>query len=263
MLLNWQQINAVQHSFRLAKALEAAAAAAEIQRHYFGATVSVRLKDDRSPVTVADLESEQAIRNVLQQAFPDDGIYGEEQGRSAMDADYVWLVDPLDGTKSFVRGYPFFSVQIALRRGQELVLGVSHAPVFDEVACAERGRGATLNGEPIRTSKIDELRDISLSVGNIHSLAAGPRWTAFGRLISQVSRIRGYGDFYHYHLLAAGKIDAVVESDVNILDIAALSVIVEEAGGRFTDLSGGRIGMDTTSVLATNGPLHEQIRQWL
>ena len=253
----------MQHSERLGKALEAAAAAADIQRHYFGADFDVAIKDDRSPVTVADTESETAIRSILASAFPDDGFFGEEQGATGMDAEYVWLIDPLDGTKSFVRGYPFFSVQIALRRNREIVLGVSNAPVFNEIACAERGAGATLNGEPLQTSSLSEIEDIALSAGNVHTLAAGPRWNSFGRLVSQVSRIRGYGDFYHYHLLAAGRIDAVVESDVNILDIAALSVIVEEAGGRFTDISGGRIGLDTTTVLATNGVVHEKVLQWL
>ncbi|MBT8144554.1 MAG: inositol-phosphate phosphatase [Gammaproteobacteria bacterium] len=253
----------MQHSERLNKALEAAAAAADIQKHYYGTGVAVDIKDDRSPVTVADRESETTIRNILSAAFPQDGFYGEEHGRSDMDADYVWLIDPLDGTKSFVRGYPFFSIQIALLHGREIVLGVSHAPIFNEIACAERDRGATLNDQELKVSSIDHIPDITLSAGNIHSLAGGPRWNAFGRLISQVSRIRGYGDFYHYHLLAAGKIDAVVESDVNVLDIAALSVIVDEAGGRFTDISGGRISLDTTTVLATNGVLHDQMLAWL
>ena len=104
---------------------------------------------------------------------------------------------------------------------------------------------------------------MSLSTGNTHTMAKSPQWANLGKLISGISRIRGYGDFYHYHLLAAGKIDAVIESDVNILDIAALSLLVNEAGGRFTDLSGDPVGLDTTSVLATNGVLHEPIMEAL
>ena len=105
-------------------------------------------------------------------------------------------------------------------------------------------------------SDVGGIERAAVSTGNLRTLASGPDWTAWGRIVARVDRIRGYGDFYHYHLLAAGKIDAVVESDVNILDIAALAVIVEEAGGRFTDLAGAPVGLGTTSVLATNGRLH-------
>ncbi|MDH3647493.1 MAG: inositol-phosphate phosphatase [Gammaproteobacteria bacterium] len=241
------------------KAMEAAAAAADIQRHYYQGNVSVQLKADRTPVTIADLESEKTIKEILSQAFPGDGFFGEESGASDMDAEYVWLVDPLDGTKSFVRGYPFFSVQIALMRADEIILGVSNAPVFAEVATAEKGGGAFINDVPVRISDVDQFSDMSLSTGNTHTLAQGPQWAQLGKLISNVSRIRGYGDFYHYHLLAAGKIDAVIESDVNILDIAALSLLIKEAGGRFTDLAGQAVGLATTSVLATNYTLHDPI----
>lgn len=240
----------------MAKALEAAAAAAEIQRGYYRGNLAVEVKADRTPVTVADTESEQAIREILTDAFPDDGFYGEETGSRNMNADYVWLVDPLDGTKSFVRGYPFFSVQIALLHGGEIVLGVSNAPLFDEVAKAERGGGAFINDVAVEVSDIKEIRDMSLSLGNTHSMARTPQWQQLGDLVAEVSRVRGYGDFYHYHLLAAGRIDAVIESDVNILDIAALSLLVTEAGGVFTDLRGRPVTPETTSVLAANAVLH-------
>jgi len=246
------------------KALEAAAAAADIQRHYYQGNVAVQTKTDQTPVTVADLESEKAIKEILSAEFPDDGFFGEESGKSDMNADYVWLVDPLDGTKSFVRGYPFFSVQIALMHADEIVLGVSNAPVFSEIATAEKGKGAFINDEAVHVSDISQFSDMSLSTGNTRTLAKSvQQWSHLGKLISFVSRIRGYGDFYHYHLLAAGKIDAVIESDVNVLDIAALSLLVNEAGGQFTDLSGDPVDMRTTSVLATNGVLHEPIMKML
>ena len=243
----------------LRAAKHAAERAAQIIQHYYNAAFDIETKSDRSPVTIADREAETAIREVLLQAFPDHGFYGEEFGEVQGDASNVWLVDPLDGTKSFVRRYPFVSTQIALWRDGRSDVGVSSAPLFDEIACAVRSGGAFLNDEPMQVSDVGSLRDATLSAGNLGTLARSAAWQAYGELVSEVHRIRGYGDFYHYHLLAAGKIDVVVESDVNILDIAALQVIVEEAGGRFTDLCGRAVTRETTSVLATNGHLHDQV----
>ena len=244
----------------LSAALEAAQVAGEIIARLYRETVPVSYKADQSPVTRADIESERAIRTLLAARFPDHGFYGEETGREREDAEYVWLVDPIDGTKSFVRRYPMFSTQIALMHRGELIVGVSSAPVYGQVAHAERGAGAWLDGERVRVSAIDAIEQCTLSAGNLKTLASGPRWAPYGRLVSRVNRIRGYGDFLHYHLLASGRIDAVIESDVNILDIAALVVIIEEAGGRFTDLDGRPVTVGTTSVLATNGVLHDRLR---
>jgi histidinol-phosphatase len=246
-------------SAELQAALDAAAIAAKIITELYRNKLDVTLKSDRSPVTEADVKSEQAIREVLSSRFPAYGFYGEETGQERLQAESVWLVDPLDGTKSFIRQCPFFSTQIALQRAGRMVLGVSSASAYDEIAWAERGAGAWLNGNRIAVSTIATLGAAIVSSGNLRTLAAGPGWPAYGRLVSQVNRIRGYGDFVHYHLLARGALDAVIESDVNILDIAALTVIVEEAGGRFTDLQGGPINLATTTVLATNGPLHAPV----
>jgi histidinol-phosphatase len=143
----------------------------------------------------------------------------------------------------------------------ELILGVSNSPEFNEMAYAEKGQGAWLNGEKITVSDIDTIKQSALSTGNLGTIAAkSAQWNNLGELIQKVHRIRGYGDFYHYHLLASGKIDIIVESDVNILDIAALAVIVREAGGVFTDLSGGELSLETTTVLAANcTSLHQQV----
>jgi histidinol-phosphatase len=205
-------------SKELTAALEAARAAADVIRAYYRRDPRVQIKPDQSPVTEADVRAEEVIRATLARSFPGYGFYGEETGQHAMGAESIWLVDPIDGTKSFVRETPFFSTQIALMRGGELVLGVSNAPAYGELAWAERGE-----------------------------------------FLGGVARVRGYGDFVHYHLLARGALEVVIESDVNILDIAALVVLVREAGGTFTDLAGAPVGLGTTSVLATNGAVHAAV----
>ena len=144
-------------SAELQAALDAAHAAAEVIQGLYRRNLEVTLKADKSPVTEADVRAEQAIRQVLQARFPDYGFYGEETGQHAMDADNIWLVDPIDGTKSFVRDCPFFSTQIALLRGGKLVLGVSSAPAYGEIAWAEQGGGAQLDGKPLRVSAVKEL----------------------------------------------------------------------------------------------------------
>lgn len=246
-------------SLELETALGAAKKAAEISRGYYRGNLAVRMKADQTPVTQADVECEEAIRGTILKAFPQHGFYGEETGKTRTDAENVWLVDPIDGTKAFVRQYPFFSTQIALMRAGKIVLGVSSSPMFDEIAWAERGRGAWLNGEKLAVSDIAEPGLAALSTGNLKSLAGSDGWSRLGKWVAAAGRIRGYGDFYHYHLLAAGKLEAVIESDVNILDIAALSVIVEEAGGIFTDLNGDPPSLAIRSVLAANPQLHSKL----
>jgi histidinol-phosphatase len=243
-------------SKELQAAREAAEAAGHVIRSMYQKNLQITTKADATPVTEADVLAEEAIRSVLTARFPGYGFYGEETGQHAMDAQSVWLVDPIDGTKSFVRACPFFSTQIALMREGRFVLGVSSAPAYGEVAWAEEGGGAFLNDRPVRVSHVTELAGSILSTGNLKTLARSSAWSRLGGLIGKVSRVRGYGDFVHYHLLARGSLDIVIESDVHILDVAALTVIVREAGGTLTDLKGGQVGLGTTTVLASNGALH-------
>lgn len=247
--------------------LESARAAAELASveilRYYRGDFQVEIKDDRTPVTVADRKAEEIIRDSLLGDFPDHGFYGEEGGKEQADADYLWLVDPIDGTKSFVGGYGMFSTQIALMHRGELVLGVSSAPAAGELAWAARGKGAMLDGSAIRVGGTSRLEEAAVSTGNLQSMARSERWPRLGEIFAVVNRTRGYGDYYHYHRLAAGQLDAVIESDVNILDIAALSVIVTEAGGVFTDLEGRPPGLQTRSVLAATPGLHGQLLEIL
>jgi len=240
----------------LAVARAAADEAARVIARHYRRAIAVETKADATPVTVADREAEAAIKRVLKATYPDHAFYGEEEGREG-EGDFLWLIDPLDGTRSFVRGYPMFSTQIALMHRGALVLGVSNAAQFGESAWARRGGGAFVDGERVRvatTSAFDA--GAAISFGNVKTLARGAGWGVLAELIQRCGRTRGYGDFYHYHLLARGALDLVIESDVNILDVAALAVIVREAGGTFTDLAGRELALDTTSVLAGTAPLH-------
>jgi len=247
----------------LRTAIAAAQASADLIRSYYQGEFSVEIKPDQTPVTVADREAEDIIRSHILDAYPDHGFYGEEGGAIGKDADYLWLVDPIDGTKSFVAGYGMFSTQIALMHRGELVLGVSSAPAHLELAWACSGKGAQVNQKTARLREIKSIAEASISTGNIQSLAASNRWNALGEILACANRTRGYGDYYHYHRLAAGQIDAVIESDVNILDIAALAVIVREAGGVFTDLDGNPPQLDTRSVLAASPRIHAELLERL
>jgi histidinol-phosphatase len=247
-------------SNELQAALDAAAAAAEVIRAHYGRGIGVRVKADTSPVTEADELTEKTIRGILSARFPTYGFYGEESGQHDMDAEAIWVVDPIDGTKCFVREIPFFSTQIALWRGGRPVLGVSSAPVYGELAWAEEGAGAFLNGRPIRVSNIAALPQATVSIGNVKAIARSPAWADMGRLFDLTYSTRGYGDFIHYHLLARGALEIVIESDLSIYDFAALTVIIREAGGTVTDLNGQELTLASKSILATNGPMHAAVR---
>ncbi len=251
----------------LTTALKASALAQEIiMSAYAKNQFEITIKADQTPVTEVDVAVEKAIKTLISSEYPDHGFYGEEEGQQNIEAEFVWLIDPIDGTKAFVRGRPFFSCQIALLHNtgakQEIIVGVSRAPAFNggEVAYALKGHGAFLNEKPIKISDVNTLSQAVLSSGNIKSLAKDPiLWGKYGALLNQINTTRGFGDFLHYHLLAAGKLDIVIESDVSILDIAALSVIVKEAGGHMTQLDGQPLTLDSSSVLAANSALHQQV----
>lgn len=246
----------------LETAREAARRASAIALKYFKRPLEIERKADASPVTVADRECEVEIRRIIEAAFPDHAIFGEEYGQSG-DHRCLWLIDPIDGTRSFIRGLEFWSVQIALMVDGELVLGVSAAPPFDETAWAVTGRGAWLDGTPLQVADTDSMDQMDLSLGNVRTLARSADWQRIGKLVETAARTRGYGDFYPYHRMAAGGLDAVIESDINILDIAALTVIVREAGGTVTELGGAPIDLNSTTIVAATPALHQRLVSFL
>jgi histidinol-phosphatase len=226
----------------------------------------VASKPDLTPVSDADTAVEKALRATLARARPRDGVLGEEFGASEAAAgpgSRQWVIDPIDGTKNFVRGVPIWGTLIALMDGDQVVVGLVSAPALARRWWAARGHGAyagrhTAAATPIRVSSVSRLADASFCYSSL------PRWEETGRLpgmldiMRQVWRSRAYGDFYGYMLVAEGAVDVMVEPELSLWDVAALVPIVTEAGGTFTDLAGAA-GPSGGSAVATNGKLHPDI----
>jgi histidinol-phosphatase len=236
-------------------ALEAARAAGEIALRYYRGSVQVTIKADQTPVTQADREAEQAIRAVLGRAFPDCGFLGEEFGQDGPTG-RRWIIDPIDGTKNFVRHIPIWAVLIALEEDGQVTTGVVHNPVSGELYWARKGEGAWADGERIHVSSGSNMREAFLIHSALNILRRG-HWAGFERLVDATSRQRGFGDYYGYCLVAAGKAEIYAEADLKPWDVAPMKILVEEAGGRLTDFA-GKPDIYSGSVLATNGLLHDE-----
>jgi len=242
----------------LEAALSAARAAGRLQRRRFGRHGSVELKADDTPVTAVDRDSELIIRRSLQGVVPGAGFLGEEGEPELGDGTARWIVDPLDGTKKFVRGLPFFGPCIALERDGAIILGVMHLPALGETYWAERGGGACRNGEPIRVSSESRL-DRAYVVQRVEIEFYRKGWAAtHEKLIRGTYHNPGFLDLYSYASLACGRVDAIVDIAEEPWDIAAAKIIIEEAGGRLSDyINVPTVYADTT--LATNGALHGEL----
>jgi histidinol-phosphatase len=236
-------------------AVEAARAAGEVALKYYRGGFEVMLKPDDTPVTQADREAELAIVELLGRAFPDYGVLGEEFG-GAGSRDRRWIIDPIDGTKNFVRRIPIWATLIALEEHGEITVGVIHNPVTGDLFSARRGGGAFLNGEPIHVSGASELSRSFLVHAGLGTVRRAGRWNEFLRLSDATARQRGFGDYLGYALVAEGKADLYAELDLKPWDLAPCKLVVEEAGGRFTDWD-GRPTIYTGTALATNGRLHD------
>ena len=243
----------------LEAAIAAARAAGEVALRYFRSDLSVETKPDRSPVTIADRECERRIVEVLRQAFPDYGVYGEEFGEAKGRGRKRWIIDPIDGTKSFVRGIPFFATLIALEDDDEVTLGVVHAPATGELLYATRGGGAfDETGRKLSVSAVDRLSASMVSFGGLKIFRQEGRWTALERLVEATARQRGYGDYLGSTSVIRGWSEAMLEMDVKPWDLAPLKILVEEAGGRLTDFA-GRATIYGGSAVVTNGKIHDEV----
>lgn len=248
-----------QKSKYLQVALDAVKAAEQIITSYYRTEMNVTVKTDKTPVTIADQKAEEVIKNIISRSFPHHSFLGEESGTHNKDAEYLWVIDPIDGTKNYTRRIPLFATQLALMHKDEIILGVSNAPEIHELMFAEKNSGAFLNDQPIKVSNTQNISSSYLSFGGIGSFNHNQRLHQLLKLEHDTQGHRGFGDFWSYHLLASGKIDIMVEATTKLWDIAAVSCIVQEAGGSVSQIDGSPLTRNMTSIIATNKVLHTEV----
>lgn len=253
----------------LAHRLADAADAITLTR-YQAIDLTVSTKPDNTPVTDADKSAEAAIRTLLESDRPEDGIVGEEFGTAGLERDRYWVIDPIDGTKNFMRGVPTWATLIALIEKQQdgsevVVTGVVSAPALYRRWYATSGSGAfvIVNGDSpkqISVSKVKTIEDASISYSDL--IGWGSRLEKFQNLLQSAWRTRAHGDFWSHMLVAEGAVDVAAEPSLALWDMAALDIIVREAGGRFTNLD-GKSGSHGGNALSTNAALHDYVLQSL
>jgi histidinol phosphatase-like enzyme (inositol monophosphatase family) len=223
--------------------------------------VAIQRKLDRSLVTEADRGAEDLLRRLIAARFPDHSIVGEEFGSDDKRGTHRWIIDPIDGTNTFVRGVPFYGVLMALEIDAEPVVGVSYFPALDEMIAAGRNMGCFWNGRRARASAITELADACVAYTDARAVRQrlGEQWDV---LQEATALQRGWGDCYGHCLVATGRADVMLDPRMNPWDCAALIPILQEAGGRFTDWS-GRTTVDGGDAVSTNGALHDEILERL
>jgi histidinol-phosphatase len=240
---------------RYEAAVEAAQKAGTHALTYFDRPLDVEWKANQSPVTVADREAEERLRAALLGAFPGDGFLGEESGETAGTTGFRWIIDPIDGTRSFVRGIPLWATLVGLEYQGETVAGVTFLPALGQTFRALRGDGAYRDERRIRVSDVTDLAEAQVFYSGINWFIQSGCRDTFLDLVSRTQRQRGFGDFYGFVLVAQGSGEMMVEYGVSAWDVAALKPLVEEAGGIFTDWDGTPT-IHRPDVLASNGRLH-------
>ena len=225
-----------------------------VDQYYHG--FKIEYKKDGSPVTSADVLAEQIIRSHILKHFPDHIFYGEEGGQSGRKAKYSWIVDPIDGTVNYIRKIGLFATEVALMEENEFVVGVSDAPIMNELITATKNNGAFCNGKQIHVSEINKFDDSYVNFGSLNGFFDNNKIESLHSLLKGKHGTRGIGGAYGYHLLAQGKIDIMVEARLKIWDIAAQAVIIQEAGGAISDMNGKPLTLKTDSCIASNRKLH-------
>jgi histidinol phosphatase-like enzyme (inositol monophosphatase family) len=243
---------------RLAFALNAAFRAGKLTLGYFQNQPETEIKDDQTPVTVADKAAERLIRQEIEAQFPDEGILGEEEGLHHK-GDRRWVVDPIDGTKSFVCGVPLYATLLSFEIEEQPQLGVAYFPALDLMLSAEINQGAQANGRPIKVSNQPKIEGGVLACGGHKTMLQQGRMEPFLELAKRALATRTWGDAYGHALVAMGQIDAMVEPKVARWDVSGLALIVREAGGRFTNFKGE--DKIEEEALTSNGLVHEELVQ--
>jgi histidinol-phosphatase len=235
----------------------AAQAAGALALEHFDRSIAVEWKADQSPVTIADKNAEKLLRETLLRQFPGDGFLGEEFGDQPGTTGYRWIIDPIDGTRSFVRGVPLWATLVGLEYRGELIAGITHLPALEQTYRALRGDGAYRDDRRIHVSDISDLSKAHLYYSSISWFKRDGSEQRFLEMYYKTQRQRGFGDFYGFVLVAQGSGEAMIEHGVHAWDVAALIPLLEEAGGRMTNWAGA-VDMYAPDVIATNGLLHEQ-----
>jgi len=241
-------------------ALDAAWQAGQLTLAHFQTGVAVEQKTDDSPVTVADRGAEQLLRRLIQKRFPQHAIFGEEFGQTDRDSPYRWIVDPIDGTRSFIRGVPLYGVLVALEIAGEMVVGVAHFPALKETVAAAQGEGCRWNGRPAHVSEVSRLDQALVVYTDCGSFAPYGRAEAWARLQAATHTQRGWGDCYGHCLVATGRAEIMLDPIMSPWDCAALLPILQEAGGTFTDWDGTPT-IYGGNALSTNGALFDQVME--
>lgn len=242
-------------SNKLKAAIEAAKVGGKRALKYYEKDLEIELKNDRTPVTIADRKSEEVIKSHILKSFPNAKFVGEESGGSTKE-DEFWTIDPIDGTRSFSRGIPSWCVLIGYYKNSQFELGVCYYPIFNQTLYAQRNKGAYLNGKKVHVSKIDSLNKAFLGFGN-------PRYmedkNSLLNLIDLAGSARSWEVTYSNFLLAQGKVDVVLDGYAYLWDVSPFKVIIEEAGGKITRINGDPITIHGKGYLSTNGLLHDEV----
>lgn len=241
-------------SNELKVAIEAVKAGAEKALEHFSNIPPVEMKADNTPVTIADKETEVVIKEVLLKTFPDAKFVGEEMGGDPKE-DTFWIIDPIDGTKAFIRSIGFWAVLLALCKKGEIVAGVSYMPLIDELLYAEKDSGAFLNGKKVHVSNIPKLKEAYMCYSDLLEYKTRDAVIA---LMDACWVSRGMGDAFSYHLVATGRVELFTEPSPSLWDVAPFKVIIKEAGGKLTTLTGEGPFTGKVPILASNGFVHEE-----
>jgi myo-inositol-1(or 4)-monophosphatase len=229
----------------------------EIIRQYFRMPMTVETKDDQTPITVADRKAEVIMRKMIHERYPDHGILGEEYENLDYETEYIWVLDPIDGTKNFVSGSELFGTLIALLKNNQPIIGVINNPITRQFLAGD-GKRTWLNGDPVRVRECLAIQDATLLTTSHWSAGRHRNGQAFDRLTRRVKFYRTWGDCYGYYLVATGYADIMIDPAMYIWDVAALIPIIQGAGGVITDYYGNE-AMTGEGAVATAGMIHDEV----